>query len=605
MKPFNAIVIALLSCLLSSQSTAEQPKGPQHGLELYGSPKYPKDFKHFEYVNPDAPKGGQLVLGGSGTFDSLNPFVIKGTPAAGMSSLYPSYFYATLMQHAADEPLSTYGYVADTVELADDGKSITFTIREGAKFHDGSPITAADVAFSFNTLKEKGNPFYKSYYRKVLKVEALGTQKVRFEFTVAGDKELPLIVGDIPILSKAYYAKHDFNKSDIIVPMGSGPYEISDVDAGKSITYKRLKNWWGADLPVNKGRYNFDTIKIIYFRDSTVALEAFKAGDVNFRVENTAKNWVTSYDSPAFKSGEYVKEEIIHTMPSGMTGLIFNIRKPIFQDINVRKAVALAFDFEWANKNLFYNLYQRHNSYFSNCELASSGLPQSEELKILEPFKAQLPAEVFTQQFKMPVNNGTSGIRNQLRKAKELLQAAGWDVKDGELVNKKTGEPFDFEILIVQAELARVINGFVQNLRTLGINANIRVVDTAQYEERINSFDYDTIWGGFGQSITPGNEQAEYFSSKAADAMGSKNYIGIKNPVVDVLVEDIIHAEDRESLKAYVHALDRVLLWNYYMVPGYYLGAYWIAYWSDIKHPKVMPKYGLDMDSWWHEEKSK
>jgi microcin C transport system substrate-binding protein len=603
MYKYGLIGAVLISSFASIPLKAEQPKGPQHGLELYGTPKYPADFKNFDYVNPSAPKGGELRMSGFGTFDSLNPFVIKGIPAAGMTFLHPSYLYATLMEHSYDEPSSVYGYIAETAEVAEDKKSVTFTLRDSARFHDGTPITAEDVVFTFDILMKKGNPMFRAYYRKIKGAEALGPRIVRFNFSADDDKELPMIIGEMPILSKAFYAKHDFAKADLSMPLGSGPYTIENVDPGKSVTYKRVKDWWGADLPVNKGRYNFDTIKLIYFRDLTVALEAFKAGDISLRSEYSAKDWANDYDSPAFRNGDYIKREIPHTMPAGMMGLIFNIRQPLFQDRNVRKALSLAFDFEWANKNLFYNSYTRHNSYFSNGELASTSLPTGDELKILEPFKGQIPEEVFAQEFKMPVNANGHHIREQMKIARQLLKDAGWGMKDGVLVNKKTGQPFEFEILIKQPDLAKVINGFVQNLNSLGVKAKIRVVDTAQYTERVNDFDYDMIFEGFPQSNTPGNEQEEFWGSKSADAKGSTNYIGVKDPVVDALVEEIIHAQSRESLISHVHALDRVLLWNYYMVPGYYLPGYRVAYWKDFHSPEVIPKYNLDLNAWWFEEK--
>jgi microcin C transport system substrate-binding protein len=603
MQRFFLIVTFLIASFSPPAYATEQPKGPEHGFELYGHPKYPADFKQVDYVNPNAPKGGEIRLSAVGTFDSLNPFVIKGNPAAGLYPLHPSFFYATLTDHSWDEPASTYGYIAETMEMADDQKSVTFNLRESAKFHDGSPITADDVVFSFDTLKAKGNPMYAAYYRKITSAEALGPKKVRFNFSVNDDKELPLIIGEIPIISKTYFAKHDFAKSDLTMPLGSGPYKITHVDPGKSITYTRVKDWWGENIPINKGRYNFDTIKFIYFRDSTVALEAFKAGDIDFRMESTAKSWATGYDSPALKKGDFLRKELKHSMPMGMMGFVFNIRKPLFQDINVRKALALAYDFEWANKNLFYGTYTRANSFFSNCELAATGIPTGEELKILEPFKGKIPEEVFTTEFKMPVNDNGHHIREQLKISKELLKAAGWELKGDTLVNKKTGEPFEFEFLLALPEQERVVNSFVQNLKMLGIKAKVRIVDVSQYTMRVNDFDYDMLLSGFGQSITPGNEQADFWGSKAADAKGSQNTIGIKNPVIDTLVEEIIHAQSRESLVAHVKALDRILLWNFYVVPGYYSGTHRIAYWKNFHGPDVLPKYHFDMNSWWYEAK--
>lgn len=594
--------LLLVCSLIGNESIAERPPGPQHGLELYGTPKYPSDFKHFDYVNPNAPKGGTVRFSTLGTFDSLNPFVIKGVSAAGISMLFPSYLYVTLSMRSYDEPSSVYGYLAETMEIAPDNKSVTFVLRKEAKFHDGTPITAEDVAFTFDTLKSKGNPMFASYYRKISSAEVLGPLKVRFNFAVDDDRELAQIIGEMPILSKKFYKTHDFSKSDLTMPLGNGPYKIESVDAGKSITFSRVKDWWGAKLPVTLGRYNFDTIKMIYFRDPTVALEAFKAGDIDVRFENVAKNWANAYDNEAYKQGEFVKEALTIENPNGMSGVVFNIRKPIFQDPQVRKAIALAFDFEWANKNLFYGYYKRHNSYFSNSVLASSGLPQGEELRVLEPFKDQLPPEVFTQEFKMPVNDAAHPIREKLRTASKLLKEAGWEIKSGVLTNKKSAQPLEFEILIQQPDLERVLNGFIENLKLIGINAKIRVVDMAQYQERTNDFDFDMIMGSFPQSNTPGNEQEEMFGSKAADAKGSRNVMGLKSSVVDSLIEQIIHVQSREQLITFTHALDRVLLWGWYVVPGYYLGAFWIGRWKYIQRPEVMPQYNIDIDTWWYGE---
>lgn len=595
-------VVIFFFCIFMTGDLNAYPRGPQHGVELYGTPKYPKDFEHFDYVNPKAPKEGRVTFSLIGTFDSLNPFVIKGTPAAGMVYLYPSYYYATLMAHSHDEPLSAYGYVAKTIEVAEDGKSVTFQLREEAVFHDGSPILAKDIVFSFNILKEKGLPFFKSYYRKVASAEALDTRTVRFNFTVGDDRELPMIIGDIPILSQDYYAKHDFSKSDLIPPMGSGPYQIGTVDPGKSITYKRVQNWWGQNLPVNRGRYNFEEIKYIYFRDDAVALEAFKGGLITIRAERIAKNWATSYESTALAKGDFIKKHIKDSNPNGMTGLIFNIRKPIFSDIRVRKALALVYDFEWANKNLFYGSYERSLSYFSNSDLAATALPSQAELKLLEPFKSQLPEDVFSQAFQLPVYKSQQDYRSQLKVAQKLLQDAGWEIRQGRLLHIKDGKPFEFQILIPDASFARPYNAYINNLKTLGITAGVRVVDTAQYQERLDNFDYDMITGGFGQSITPGNEQEEFFGSKSADHKGSRNYIGIKNAAIDTIIEQLIHTQNRQDLVTHTQALDRILLWNFYMVPGWHLDGTWIAYWKQIKLPEILPIYTLDIDAWWYED---
>lgn len=438
------LIISFIVLQVFSLPANAELKGtpPQHGIDLYGNLKYPPDFTHFEYANPKAPKGGTLTLSAIGTFDSLNAFVIKGTPAAGMNLLHPSYLYATLMKHSHDEPISTYGYIAETVQVGENGKSATFKLRLQAKFHDGTPLTAEDVVFTFKILKEKGNPIYRTYYREITKAEVIGPHEVKFHFVSNENKELPVIIGEMPILSKKYYESHDFNEAGLKIPLGSGPYKIAEVDPGKSITYHRIKHWWGENLPVNKGQNNVDVIKFIYFLDTTVDLEAFKAGETDFRLENSAKNWAKSYNIPAVKEGRILKEEIPHQMTQGMQGFVFNVRRPLFQDPKVREALALAFDFEWANKNLFYGTYKRSNSYFSNSELGCRDLPKGEELELLLRFKDKLPPILFEKPFKMPVNNGDSNIRASLRRGRKLLDEAGWEIKDNVLRNKKNRGTF-------------------------------------------------------------------------------------------------------------------------------------------------------------------
>lgn len=575
------------------------PSGPQHGISLYGDLKYGSDFKHFDYVNPNAPKGGTLVRGAVGTFDSLNPFIIKGISAAGVTMLYSSLLHVTLMEVSHDESFSKYGYAAESLERSPDNTWIIFNLREGITFHDGSPLTAEDVVYTFNTLVKKGQPLYKTYYGDVVKVEALNPRQVKFTFKDGENKEIPLIVGDFPILSKAYYTKHGFEKTDITPPLGSGPYRISKVEGGRSITYERVENWWGRDLPVNVGRYNFDTIRFTYYRDSGVAFEGFKSENYDLHLESSSKNWTTGYDFPAMKRGEVIRDKIKKATPAAMQSFIYNTRRAVFKDIQVREALGYAFDFEWANENLFYNLYERTKSYFDNSDLGSSGLPSPEELKILAPYRGKIPEAVFTKEFVLPKTDGTGNNRKNLIKAKGILKRAGYGLKNGVMTHQKTGTPLRFEILIVSPNFQKVIQPFVKNLKRLGVEASIRLVDTAQYTRRVQDYDFDMIMGLFPQSISPGNEQREFWNSKRADIPGTRNYPGIKDPVVDELVELVIDASTREELTQRTKALDRVLLWNHYVIPLYHLGHYLVAYYKKLEHPEKHPPYQPDFDTWW------
>ena len=474
-----------------------------------------------------------------------------------------------------------------------------YTLRKAARFHDGTPMTPDDVIWTFETLRAKGLPMYREYYGDVTKVEKEGDRGVRFYFKSAKNRELPQIIGQMPVLSKAYWSKRDFEKTTLDPPLGSGPYTIQTVDPGRSITYRRVADYWGADLPVNKGRYNFDTIRYDYYRDATIALEAFKAGQYDARVENSAKDWATGYDGPALRAGLIKKEQIPNQLPSGMQGFGFNLRRPIFQDPRVREALAYAFDFEWSNKNLFYGAYQRTRSYFDNSELAATGVPQGKELEILDKFRGQIPDAVFTTEYDPPKYDGSGDIRAGLEKALKLLMAAGWTFKGQTLVNAKTGQPFEFEILLDNPQFERIVLPMVQNLKRMGITARVRTVDPAQYEKRMETFDYDMTVVLFPESLSPGNEQREYWGSQAADEQGSRNLLGIKSKVVDALIEQLIQAPDRASLVAHTRALDRVLQYGYYVIPNFHLAAFRVAYWDKFRRPAVSPKYALGFDTWW------
>lgn len=578
-----------LSCALSSALAA-----PAHGIALHGQPKYAPDFKHFDYVNPDAPKGGEARFAAIGSFDTLNPFNIKGQAAAGIGQLFE-----TLMIGSTDEPFSEYGLIAESVDVAEDRGSVTFTLRPQAKFHDGSPITADDVLFSLDILKSKGSPLYRFYYASVVKAEKLDERKVKFTFADGENRELPLIVGQMPVLSKKYWQDRDFGATTLDVPVGSGPYRVERFESGRFIALKRDENYWGKDLPVNRGLHNINRLRYDYYRDVTVALEAFKAGSYDLRVENVAKQWATGYDFPALGKGLVKKEIFKHERPSGMQGFVFNLRRPLFQDPKVRQALAYAFDFEWSNRNLFHDQYTRTRSFFDNSELAARGLPAPEELAVLEPLRKELPPEVFTVAYEPPTAKDDGELRTNFQKALQLLQEAGWVFRDRKLINAKTGEPFRFELLIAEPTWERIGLTFARNLERLGVEMTVRSVDSAQYENRERSFDFDMIVNVWGQSLSPGNEQREFWSSAAADQPGSRNLAGLKNPAVDRLVDAVISAPDRASLVARVRALDRALQWNYLVIPQWHLPYDRIAFWDKFGYSAVTPMQGVQLDAWW------
>ncbi len=575
----------------------------RHGLSLMGEVQLPPDFKHFGYVNPDAPKGGTLRQAGIGTFDSLNPFIVKGQSAG-----LVGYIYDTLMTSTADEPSTEYGLVARSVSHPDDFSSVTYTLREEARWHDGKPITPEDVIFSFESLK-KGHPQYAYYYANIEKAEKVGPHKVKFLFNQKGNRELPQITGQLPVLPKHYWEgtdaegnKRDFFASTLEPPLGSGPYRIGEVKPGKSISVLRVEDYWGKDLPVNVGRYNFDAIQTEYFRDSTIALEAFKADQFDVRLENSAKNWATAYTFDAVKRGDVIQEVLTAQRAEPMQAFIFNSRRAKFADARVRLAFNYAFDFEWANKNLFYGQYTRVDSYFANSELAATGLPEGRELEILETVRGQVPEEVFTTEYKNPVGGDQRAVRRNLRTARQLLLDAGWSVKQGKLVNDKSGQPMTVEFLLVSPAFERVVLPYIQNLKRLGIDARVRTIDSAQYQNRVEQFDFDVVITGWGQSLSPGNEQRDYWGSAAADRAGSRNLVGIKDPAIDKLIDTIILAKDREELVAASRALDRVLLWNHFVVPQWFFKGIRLAYWNRFGKPENGPEYGYGYpDTWWYD----
>lgn len=583
----------LLGPLLLGMACSSQA-APQHAITLYNEPpKYPADFKHFDYVNPDAPKGGILRSAGFGGFDSLNPFISKGVPADDIGLIYD-----TLARQGLDEPFTEYGLIAGKIEKAPDNSWVRFYLRPEAKFNDGHPVRAEDVVFSFDTLIKDGSPLYRSYYADVDQVVAEDPLTVLFKFKHNDNRELPLIIGQLPVLPKHWWATRDFNKGNLEIPLGSGPYKVVDVKAGRSVRYERVKDYWGKELPVNKGLYNFDRLSTDYYRDNTVALEALKAGAFDFWQEMTAKNWATAYDVPAVREGRLIKEEMPNGNPQGMQGFIFNLRKPMFQDIRVRQSLSLLLDFEWTNKQLFFGTYTRTKSYFDNSDMASRGLPSDAELKILEPLRDKLPAPLFTEEFKLPVTDGSGIIREQQRKAFQLLKDAGWKIVGDKMVDTE-GKPVSIEFLLAQTEFERVLLPFKRNLADIGINLEIRRVDVSQYITRRRSRDYDMIVGSFPQSSSPGNEQREYWDSSAADKPGSYNLIGLKDPAVDTLVSGLINADSRQSLIDHARALDRALLWGYYVIPNWHIKTWRLAYWDHLGHPKKSPLYDIGTMTWW------
>lgn len=566
-------------------------------MALHGDVKYPADFAHFSYVNPEAPKGGELRLSSIGSFDSLNPYIIKGSAADGISALTVT----TLMEQSYDEPFSMYGLLAETVERADDHSSVTFNLRKIAQWADGKPITADDVVWSYETLTQKGSPFYKAYYADVKNVVAENPQRVTFTFKTLENRELPLIIAQMPILPKHYWSDKKFDETTLTPPLSSGPYKIGEVVAGRSVTYIRNPDWWGKDLSVNKGRYNFDKITYNFYRDQNVALEAFFAGEFDLQQENVAKLWATAYDAPPVQDGRIIKQAIPNTHPNGMQGWMYNLRRPQFQDKSVREALAYAFDFEWENKQFAFGAYTRTRSYFENSSLAAKGLPSGRELEILTPFKDQLPPEVFTKEYRPPVNDGSGNNRANLKIAADLLDAAGYKLgKDGVRAHEKTGVRLEFQIMDANPAFERWSLPFIQNLKKIGVKANFRVIDPAQFQNRMQNFDFDITTGVIPQSESPGNEQRDFWTSEKADIKGSRNYMGIKNPVVDELVKLLISAPDRKELEARAHALDRVLQWNHYVIPHWYYGSWRLAWWSKLDHPETLS--GMTpaiLDTWW------
>jgi microcin C transport system substrate-binding protein len=591
----------------ASPARAEAAAGEpvwRHALSLFGSVKYPADFARFDYVNPDAPKGGVARQISIGTFDNFNPTVagVKGSIAAAVGLIYES-----LTTPSEDEVSTEYGALAESVSHPDDFSSVTYRLRPQAKWHDGEPVTPDDVIFSLDSFK-KYHPQYSAYYRHVVKAEKVGERDVKFTFDAPGNRELPQIVGQLTVLPKHWWEgtdsegrKRDISATTLEKPLGSGAYRIKEFVAGRSIVLERAKDYWGRDLNVNIGRHNFDELRYEYFRDSTVAIEAFKGDQVDWRTENSAKNWATAYDFPAVAEKRVLLEEFLNRSSGSMQGFALNIRRDKFADPRVRRALNFAFDFEEMNKQIFFGQYKRISSYFDGTELASSGLPQGRELEILETVRAQVPAEVFTTAYTNPVGGNPEAVRDNLREALRLLKEAGYEIRDRKLVEVKTGTQFAFELLGEDPSFERVMLFFKPSLERLGIAVSVRTIDPTQYENRLRNWDFDIVVASWGESLSPGNEQREFWGSQSADMAGSRNIIGIKNPAIDKLIERVIYTKDRDDLVAATRALDRVLLWNHYVVPQWNYPKVRTARWDRFGRPSELPKYGLSgfPTLWW------
>ena len=592
--------ISLLSCCLVVATILFTPSTSlyaAHGISIDGKVKYQSGFKKFTYTSDQAKKGGNLVLHSLGSFDKMNPFTLKGTAPDGLESLV----FETLTVSSLDEPFAAYGLIAKDISLAADGLSVTYTIDERARFSNGEQVTPEDVAFSLQTMKSAAaHPFYQAYLQDITSAEILDHHRIRFNFAKK-NRELHMIASQLPIFSKNLYSTIPFDTQSMAPPLGSGPYIISEVNPGKTMTFKRNPDYWARDLPVRRNMFNFDTITYKYFKDQIVSVEAFKAHEFDFMYINIAKQWARDLTGPKFTERKIIKETLPHHNNQGMQGFVFNLRHPLFKDRMVRKALGLAFDFEWANRALFFDQYTRSSSFFSNSGLAATGLPTGLELEYLKPFRSELPPEVFSEPLVPPTTKAPSSLRKNLRQAQTILRSAGWSMKNGGLVDK-SGQPFEFEILLVSPSFERVMAPYVENLGKLGIKASYRTIDPALFTRRLQDFDFDMVVNVFGQSQSPGNEQRNYWHSSTADSKGSRNLIGLKNRVTDDLIDRVIYAETQEQLTAACKALDRVLWHGYYVVPNWYLAVHRVAYWNRFAKPEQLPLYYSPMQAlmtWW------
>ncbi|MGY2197003.1 extracellular solute-binding protein [Pseudomonas gingeri] len=598
------LLLIFISLALSSPASATISES--HGYAQFGTLKYPARFTHFDWVNADAPKGGTLRVMAFGTFDTLNPYTFKGTSPVSTANFLQygvNELNETLMvgtgQYApsGDEPTSSYGLIAQSVEYSEDRSWVVFNLRPEARFHDGTPITAYDVAFSYRLLLKEGHPQYRTSLQEVSRVDVLGPQRIRFVFKRSGNPLLILRLGELPVLPQHYWQGRDFKATTFEPPLGSGPYRITRVQPGRQLVFERVKNWWGEKLPVNRGKYNFDRVEVEFYRDSDVAFEAFKAGEFDIYIEHQAKNWNTGYNFPAVARGEVIKARIAHQIPTQTQGLFMNSRRSTFATDKVREAMGLMFDFEWTNRTLFSGAYQRAMSYYPNSEFSATGLPVGQEWLLLSPYRDQLPAGLFSQPFSLPRTDGRGIPRETMRQALALLKEAGWKL-DGQRLLNSAGQPLRFEILLVNPNLERILQPYVENLASIGVDAHLRTVDRAQYKQRLDQFDFDMILMTLDQTLSPGLEQWQYFHSSQAAIKGSKNYAGVANPVVDRLLEALLAARSRDEQLAAGRALDRVLLWQHYMIPNWYLNYHRLAYRNRFAFVTT-PPYTLGLSAWW------
>ena len=601
MRPLLPLLIGLALSFPASATLSES-----HGYAQFGTLRYPATFTHFDWVNPDAPKGGTLKVMAFGTFDTLNPYTFKGTSPVSTANFLQygvNELNETLMagtgQYApsGDEPTSSYGLIAQSVEYNEGRSWVVFNLRPEARFHDGTPITAYDVAFSYNLLLKEGHPQYRTNLQEVQRVDILGPKRIRFVFKRAGNPLLILRLGELPVLPQHYWVNRNFKATTFEPPLGSGPYRITKVTPGRQLVFEHVKNWWGANLPVNRGKYNFDRVEVEFYRDSDVAFEAFKAGEFDIYIEHQAKNWANGYNFPAVRRGEVIKADIPHQIPTQTQGLFMNSRRPAFAQAKVREALGLMFDFEWTNRTLFNGAYKRAASYYPNSEFSASGIPQGHEWLMLSPWRSQLPPELFSQAFGLPQTGGRGIPRDTMRQALGLLAEGGWKLSGQRLLDID-GKPLRFEILLVNPNLERILQPYVENLASIGVDARLRTVDRAQYKQRLDQFDFDMILMTLDQTLSPGLEQWQYFHSSQANVKGSKNYAGVANPVVDQLLERLLAAQTREEQLAAGRALDRVLLWQHYSIPNWYLNYHRLAYRNRFAFVTT-PPYALGLSAWW------
>jgi len=588
------LAVAAVFLIAASASHADRV----HGIALYGTPKDPPGFTHFSYVNPDAPKGGRLAMSAYGSFDSLNPLIVKGVAANGIRD----FVIESLMARGLDEPFTLYGLIAETVEMPDDRSSITFHLNPKARFSDGAPITADDVLFSFQLLRDKGRPNHRTYFAKVAKAERLSDRDVRFTFDSAGDREIPLILGLMPVLPKHLVNPDTYENTSLEAPIGSGPYRVGKVDPGRSITFERDPNYWGRDLPVNRGRFNFDAIRFDYFRESSVMFEAFKTGQVDLWSEDDPRRWANGYDFPAAKDGRVVKRDFDIGLPAGMTALVFNTRRKVFSDARVREALIYLFDFEWINRTLYAGLYSRTQSYFERSILASPGHPaDATERALLAPFPGPVEPEIMAGTHRFPATDGSGRNRQNQTQAFQLLKEAGYTLESGRLIGPD-GRQLSFEILAASTSQEALLLSFARDVERLGIEVKLRVVDSAQYQARLTNYDYDMMQNYWPSSLSPGNEQLFRWSAAAAKTPGTYNFAGVENPAADAVIQAMLAARTEEEFVSAVRALDRVLLSGDYVIPLFYIPKQWVAYWMRLQQPETTPLFGYNVESWWSTE---